>query len=587
MKTRSLVSVLGILVILALAGPACQQSSNPTKSPIPGSVATPSAVPTATSIPAAKPATDSGPIGMPSPMPTAMPSSLPRQEQTLSKSTRSSAVLGVPAPSHALSGVDSAALARMGPKWFSTGGSATVNDAPYDATFFKNYGTNPFIDTEDDHLSTFATDVDTASYAVARRFIMDGHLPDPDSVRVEEFINNFDQAYDAPAEGAFAIHIEGAPSPFGSKNHWLMRVGLQGRVVEAAARQDASLVFVIDVSGSMARENRLGLVKRALRLLVDELRPTDQVGIVVYGTRGRVVLEPISGEYKESILEAINALEPEGATNAEQGLRLAYEMAGRLVATDRITRVILLSDGVANVGHTGSGSILDQVAGYVDEGITLSTIGFGMGNYNDVLMERLANDGNGNYAYVDTLSQAKRIFVDNLTGMLQVIAKETKVQVDFNPEVVSRYRLLGYENRRVADSDFRNDTIDAGEVGAGHTVTALYELKLHQDAEGKLATVYLRYEEPDTGEVNEISQEFHRSELTTVWENASPRFKLSTVVAEYAEVLRNSYWAQDSSLRDVRRMAEKVSELITEDPDVTEFISLVDRAEKIAEKKAG
>ena len=210
-----------------------------------------------------------------------------------------------------------------------------------------------------------------------------------------------------------------------------------------------------------------------------------------------------------------------------------------------------------------------------------------MGNYNDVLMERLANDGEGNYAYVDTLSQAKRIFVDNLTGMLQVIAKDTKVQVDFNPEVVSRYRLLGYENRRVADSDFRNDTVDAGEVGAGHTVTALYELKLHRDAEGQLATVYLRYEDPNTGEVNEISREFNRVQLTAAWEEASPHFKLDTVVAEYAEVLRESYWAQDSSLKDVRRMADRVSEFFTDDSDVAEFVSLVNRAEQLESRGAG
>ncbi len=197
-----------------------------------------------------------------------------------------------------------------------------MNDAPYDSTYFKHYGVNPFIDTEEDHLSTFAMDVDTASYTVARRFVMDGHLPDPDSVRVEEFINHFAQEYEPPAEGAFAINIEGAPSPFGGEKHWLVRVGLQGKVIPAAERKDASLVFVIDVSGSMARENRLGLVKKALGLLVEELRPTDDVGLVIYGSRGRVVLEPTSGENKEAILEAISKLQPEGSTNAEEGLRL-------------------------------------------------------------------------------------------------------------------------------------------------------------------------------------------------------------------------------------------------------------------------
>ena len=464
---------------------------------------------------------------------------------------------------------------------YSTGGSATVNDAPYDANFFKHYGVNPFIDTEDDRLSTFAMDVDTASYTVARRFVIDGHLPNPDSVRVEEFINHFDQEYERPAGDAFAIHMDGAPSLFGGEKHWLIRVGLQGRVIPTAERKDASLVFVIDVSGSMARENRLGLVKKSLRLLVDELRPTDDVGIVVYGSQGRVVLEPTSGENKEEILKAISKLAPEGSTNAEEGLRLAYQMANRQVEPGRITRLILLSDGVANVGRTGSDSILREVRRNADDEITLSTVGFGIGNFNDVLMEQLANDGDGNYAYVDTLGQARRVFVENLTGMLQVIAKDAKVQVDFDPGVVSRYRLLGYENRRIADRDFRNDSVDAGEVGAGHTVTALYEVKLKDDAQGRIATVYIRYQDPELGDVQEVSQEFHRKELTTVFENASPRFQLNAAVAEYAEILRESYWAQDSSLDQVSAVAQRVNGLLADDTDVEEFTDLVARAKQI------
>ena len=462
------------------------------------------------------------------------------------------------------------------------GGTATVNDAPYDATFFKNYGVNPFLDTDEDHLSTFAMDVDTASYTVARRFVTDGHLPDPDSVRVEEFINYFSQGYEPPSEEAFAIHMEGSPSPFGSERHWLMRIGLQGRVIEVAERKDASLVFVIDVSGSMARENRLGLVKRSLLLLVDELRPTDEVAIVVYGSKDQVVLGPTSGENRARILKAIDSLEPEGSTNAESGLRLGYKMAADMAQPGRITRVILLSDGVANVGRTGPDPILKEVRRSVDSGIALSTVGFSMGNFNDVLMEQLANDGNGNYAYVDSMSQARRVFVENLTGLLQIIATDAKVQVDFNPEVVSRYRLLGYENRWVADEDFRNDTVDAGEVGAGHAVTALYEVKLHQGAEGHLATVYIRYEDTDSGDVTEISREFQTSELGTAFEEASPSFQLAAVVAEYAEILRESYWARGSSMEEVMVLAQRVNTLLPDDPDVTEFADLVTRAEQIS-----
>ena len=461
------------------------------------------------------------------------------------------------------------------------GGSATVNDAPYDLTFFKHYGVNPFIDTEDDHLSTFAIDVDTASYTVARRFVRDGHLPDPDSVRVEEFVNFFEQGYGPPAEDAFAIHMEGSPSPFGGDSHWLLRVGLQGKPVAAEERKDASLVFAIDVSGSMGREDRLGLVKRSLRLLVDELRPADEVGIVIYGSRGAVLLEPTSGQNKGAVMEAIDALRAGGSTFVEEGLRLAYEMAIERVRPERVTRVILLSDGVGNVGRTGADSILEQIRGHVEEGVTLTTVGVGMGNFNDILMEQLANDGNGSYHYVDSLAEARRIFVENLVGTLQVIAGDTKIQVDFNPEVVSRYRLLGYENRRVADRDFRNDSVDAGEVGANHSVTALYELKLHGSSDGALGTVYVRYEDPDSFEVTEISREFQRSELAPEFEGASPRFQMAAVVAEYAEILRESYWAQDGSLQDVALEAGRVLELLPEDADVAEFADLAAQAERI------
>ena len=482
---------------------------------------------------------------------------------------------GPPAP------VQPAAAMSEAEGFNTIGGSATVNDAAYDLTFFKHYGVNPFIDTEDDHLSTFAIDVDTASYTVARRFVQDGNMPHPDSVRVEEFVNFFDQGYAPPEEGAFAIHVDGSPSPFGGDKHWLVRVGLQGKEIASDDRKDATLVFAIDVSGSMAREDRLGLVKRSLRLLVDELRPTDEVGIVIYGSVGTVLLEPTDGGEKRSIISAIDRLEPGGSTYAEDGLRLAYQLAAERVRPGRVTRVILLSDGVANVGNTGSDSILKQIRQHVDEGVTLTTVGFGMGNFNDVLMERLANDGDGSYYYVDTLNEARRVFVENLVGTLQNIAKDTKVQVDFNPEVVRSYRLLGYENRRVEDEDFRDDTVDAGEVGAGHSVTALYEVKLHEEVEGVLGTVFLRYEDPDTGEVSEIDREFQRSELAVEFGEASARFQMSAVVAEYAEILRESYWAQGSSLERVSAEAFRVQRLLAEDEDVAEFASLVSRADGI------
>jgi len=453
-----------------------------------------------------------------------------------------------------------------------------------DAMFFDDYGVNPFIDTEDDHLSTFALDVDTGSYTVARRYIQDGNLPPEDAIRVEEFVNYFDQGYPYPEEGqAFAIHIDGAPAPFTETDRYQMiRIGIQGYAIAPEERKDVSLTFVIDVSGSMDRENRLGLVKQSLELLVEQLRPSDSVGIVVYGSDARVVLGPTSGAEQGEILDAIYRLRPEGATNAEAGLRLGYGQANRAFMPGAINRVILCSDGVANVGQTGPESIWDAIAGYASEGITLTSVGFGMGNYNDVLMEQLADNGDGFYAYVDTLREAERLFVHSLTSTLQAIAMDATVQVEFDPAVVARYRLVGFENRAIADEDFRDDTVDAGEIGAGHSVTALYEIKLHPEAEGRIATVHLRWMDPDTNEVVELSQGFYTSDMAESFTAASPTFQCAVVVAEYAEVLRGSFWAESNTLAGVLEEAERVAELVPQDADVAEFVELVNRAAQIA-----
>ncbi|MFQ6102318.1 MAG: von Willebrand factor type A domain-containing protein [Anaerolineae bacterium] len=469
----------------------------------------------------------------------------------------------------------------------STGGLVPPNDQSYADVFFEDYGVNPFIDTEDDHLSTFAVDVDTASYTVMRRCVGDGHLPPDESVRVEEYVNFFEQDYEPPAdgEGAFAIHLEGAPSLYGGERYYLVRVGLKGYEIPPEERKDVVLTFVIDVSGSMSYENRLGLVKRALRLLVEELRPTDKVGIVVYGSRGYVLLEHTPVAEAERILQAIDRLQPEGSTNAEEGLVIGYRQAGEAFNPEAINRVILCSDGVANVGNTGPDAILEQIRDYAERGIYLTTVGFGMGNYNDILMEQLADNGDGFYTYVDTLKEAERVFVHDLTSTLQVIAQEAKVQVDFDPEVVSRYRLIGYENRDVADEDFRNDEVDAGEIGVGHSVTALYEIKFRPEApKSKTAmTVYVRYENPDTGEVAEIARSIARADFAPTFREASIRFQLDAVVAEYAEILRESYWARDSSLEDVVWEARRIAEYLPHDADVAEFVSLVERASDLCE----
>ncbi len=343
-------------------------------------------------------------------------------------------------------------------------------------------------------------------------------------------------------------------------------------------RRPAVLTFVVDVSGSMQRENRLGLVKQSLSLLLDQLRADDRIGLVIYGSRGQVLLEPTSDRY--AIRRAIDQLRTGGSTNAEEGLTLAYQLAARHRRSGAINRVILCSDGVANVGATSADSILERIRREAGQGIELTTVGLGMGNYNDTLMEQLADTGNGRYAYVDTLDEARRIFVENLTGTLQTLAAEAKVQVEFDPDMVSRYRLLGYENRDIADHRFRDPTVDAGEIGVGHTVTALYEIKLNERPRpnDEIATLRLRYGSIDRGKVVEIERTVTGEDFARRWEGASPALKLTSLVAEYAEILNRSYWAKDGDLHDVFRRAQRVAVEFEGDTEVADFVSLAGRA---------
>ncbi len=461
-------------------------------------------------------------------------------------------------------------------------GATPVPQGTPDTMFFEDYGVNPFLDTEDDHLSTFAMDVDSASYTLARAYLRDrGLLPPPEAIRPEEMINYFDVGYEGPEGGdagdnAFAIHLMAAPAPFGYDDHYLFRVGLQGRYIAPEDRDPALLIFVIDVSGSMQREDRLELLKDALELLVDQLREDDRVGIVVYSDQSRAILEPTSAANADRIMDGINRLQPEGSTNVADGMLLGYAMAQEYKRDGELTRVIVLSDGVGNVGPTGPDEILAMVRDGTEDGITLSTIGFGMGNYNDETMERLANDGNGNYFYVDNIREARRVFVHNMTGTLQVIGYDAKVQVDFNPDVTDRYRLIGYENRAIADEDFRDDTVDAGEVGAGHSITALYELALEgEDVSGVVATVYIRYQDAETREVVELSQEITVADLLASLDDAPADFRLHAAVAEFAELLRESYWAEDGDYMGVYELAEPLVDEMDGNVEVEEFVDLV------------
>ncbi|MBO9607514.1 MAG: von Willebrand factor type A domain-containing protein [Paenibacillaceae bacterium] len=417
--------------------------------------------------------------------------------------------------------------------------------------YFKNYGTNPFIATEDDKLSTFAMDVDTGSYTVARNYIGQGTLPPEEAVRAEEFVNYFRMEYPAPENGAFAILVDGGDSPFRS-GYKLMRVGIKGKEIGTEERKDANLTFVIDVSGSMGQENRLELVKKSLKLLVDQLGPSDQIGIVTFGSTAKRVLDQTMMKHKDRIVAAIDRLRTEGATNAEQGLKLGYEMAQEFYKKDAANTIILCSDGVANVGAASAKTLLQSVQDYARKGITLQSVGFGMGDYNDTLMEQLADKGDGRYAYVDSFTEARRLFADELIGTVQTIARDAKVQVEFDPAKVDRYRLIGYENRDVKDSDFRNDAIDAGEIGAGHSVTALYEVKL-KNGDGSFGEVRLRYMDAALNKVVEQAAPLKLGATLTA------NTKFLAAVAEYAEIMRGSYWAKDVSLRTVLPVAEQAA----------------------------
>jgi Ca-activated chloride channel family protein len=434
---------------------------------------------------------------------------------------------------------------------------------------------NHFTVTAEDPESTFALDVDTASFAVTRAYLERGALPPAELVRVEEFVNSFDYRYPAPA-GTFGITVDGVTSPFGTPQGQLVRVGIQGLPIDATQRQPAVLTLVVDVSGSMAEAERLPLVKESLRLLVGQLGPQDTIALVSYGDTARVVLEPTPAT-DERVLRAIETLAPGGSTNAEAGLKLGYEVAARAYDPAKSNRVILSSDGVANVGTTGPAAILRTIGERADQGVFLTTVGFGMGDYNDSLMEQLANDGNGVYAYVDTLDEARQLFGSQLAGTLQTIARDAKVQVIFNPEVVSAYRLLGYENRALADADFRNDRVDAGEIGAGHSVTALYEVVLARPS-GDLLQVRLRWADPQTGEVRELGRPFHSEGLASAFQAASPELQLAASAATFAEILRGSAYVNELPLRDVRRVVARVVEARPEDPRVRDLLAMIDQA---------
>ncbi|MBA3395086.1 MAG: von Willebrand factor type A domain-containing protein [Deltaproteobacteria bacterium] len=456
-----------------------------------------------------------------------------------------------------------------------------------------SYGVNPWVETSRDNLSTFAADVDTASYTYARRSLLGGALPPAASVRVEEFVNAFKYSFPRPAPGSpFSVVIDAAPSPL-VPGHHILRVGVATPPKAAADRKPANLVFLVDVSGSMNSPDKIGLAKQALTYLLANLRESDTVSLVTYAGATQVVLPATSVEKKREILAAIQRLQVGGSTAMGSGLDLAYDQAMKsmrpgpkwrgldsLPSPGSISRVIVLSDGDANVGPTSQQQILDIIDSRVKAGVTLSTIGFGMGNYRADLMEQLGDRGNGNNYYIDSQAAAHKLFSTDLVSVLEVAAKDAKLQVEFDPTLVARYRLIGYENRDIKDDDFRKDRVDAGEIGVGHQVTAMYEVQLTSAAavaRAPLATVRIRHKAPD-GQVASENTFAMASAPAAAFDLASADFKFAYAVASFADLLRGAEDAQGWSLGHMEAVARATAE---NDADRLELVTLIGKAREL------
>jgi len=432
---------------------------------------------------------------------------------------------------------------------------------------------NPFITTAAHPLSTFSVDVDTASYANIRRFLLQGKLPPKDAVRVEEMINYFDYDYPAPERGEpFSISTEIGPSPFNPKFQ-LVRIGLHTQRIDEAKVPPRNLVFLIDVSGSMNAPEKLPLLQHALGMLVERLRPQDKVSIVIYAGASGVALRPTTGDHKDAIRAAINELTPGGSTNGADGIELAYNLAEASLIRGGINRVVLCTDGDFNVGVTNEGDLTRLIERERTRGVYLTVLGFGMGNLKDATMEKLADRGNGNYAYIDSLAEARKVLVEQAGATLVTVAKDVKLQIELNPAAVAGYRLIGYENRALRDEDFNDDKKDAGDVGAGHSVTALYEIvpagvavpAAKVDAlkyqtkpapaanAGELMTVKIRYKSPDANQSKLLSRAVMSNERRPT---QSVDFRWATAIAAFGMMLRESPYRGNISWKQIQAMAD-------------------------------
>jgi Ca-activated chloride channel homolog len=452
-------------------------------------------------------------------------------------------------------------------------------------------------------LSTFSIDVDRASYSNVRRFIEGGSLPPPAAVRIEEMINYFTYDYPQPKDHhPFAVSMEVSKAPW-NELHQIVHIGIQGKNLPTAQLPSSNLVFLIDVSGSMDEPNKLPLVKESLRMLVNTLRERDHVSMVVYAGAAGTVLEPTPGSEKRKILEALEELHAGGSTAGAEGLRLAYKKARENFNKSGNNRVIIATDGDFNVGESSDEAMEELITEEKEDGIYLTVLGFGMGNYKDSKMETLADKGNGNYAYIDNISEARKTLVNEFAGTLFTIAKDVKIQVEFNPSKVQAYRLIGYENRVMADEDFNNDKKDAGELGSGHTVTALYEvipagveskffnideLKYQRPKEqsqvvksDELMTLKLRYKNP-TSVASKLIQHTLTPDAVSVAE-ASKNLRWSVSVAAFGMILKESEYINHYPVDKLVVLAESAKGSDTEGYR-SEFISMVKSFSSMARK---
>lgn len=449
---------------------------------------------------------------------------------------------------------------------------------PLDREAYRHYDTNPVHLVTESPVSTFSIDVDTASYANVRRMLNQGVLPRQDAVRVEELINYFSYSYPTPStdDAPFAVYTEVGPSPW-HESRRLLHVGIKGYEVPEADLPPANLVFLIDVSGSMQSPDKLGLLKSSMKMLAKRLAPEDRLAIAVYAGAAGTVLESTPGSERAKILTAIDQLSAGGSTNGGAGIRLAYMLAEQGFMKNGINRVILATDGDFNVGTTDTEALKNLVQAKRESGVALTVLGFGGGNYNDALMQELAQIGNGNAAYIDTLNEARKVLVEEIGATLNMIAKDVKIQIEFNPDAVAEYRLIGYETRHLEREDFNNDAVDAGDIGAGHTVTALYEIALNgsggnlidplrygstgtpgragESANGELAFLKLRYKLPGSDSSRLIARAIDQREIIGDLARTSDNYRFSAAVAGFGQILRGGEYTGEFDLNAAAALA--------------------------------